>query len=199
MEPTKVKRVVCNPFVKRQTAESPYSHFLGTWEELEKLVEYQLSEASPGYKTGVLNVPVNPAKFMSAIVPLSSHTPLKAEFKARREGEEGFINVTANIGKSPAKSVVVHVYSHDVLQENNEASSDAEYEIVNIAASPTSEPTPMDPVTFARNWRHLAGGTKMEFTPEMAKTMTREEWLEQRLEQAVDGILFYSKHAHAGG
>lgn len=35
--------VKCSDFVKRQTKYSNYSHFEGSWEELEKMVEEELN------------------------------------------------------------------------------------------------------------------------------------------------------------
>jgi len=52
------KLVACSEFVKRQTAESGYSHYAGTWSELEWLTEYTMyyhnaTSMRKGYKPGV--------------------------------------------------------------------------------------------------------------------------------------------------
>ena len=55
--------------------------------ELIALVEQNFANAKPGYKAGVLIVPVPPRNFFSGVVKIEQGMPLRAEFKARREGE----------------------------------------------------------------------------------------------------------------
>jgi hypothetical protein len=158
-------KIAVNEFVKRQVPESRFSHFAGTWDELVALVELHFGEAKPGYKDGILLVPVPPEGFFSGVVELSEDTPLRAEFAARRKGEEPYLQVVAVGGdKLPAKMVEVVLYRHDVL--GSDASTDAEYEIVSVNARPTEEPEPQTPVAMARNFLELAGGTKAEYSAE---------------------------------
>lgn len=159
------KKVAAGEFVKRQTPESGYSHFEGTWEELETLVE-QSNCIRPGYKDGVILVDLDPTRFRSAIVHLSEESKLNANYAPRRLGEDPFIRVSAKAKKQPAKHASVVLYRHDVLAENNERETDAEWEIVAIKARVTEEEEPMDPYTMARNFLHLKGGTKGDFTAE---------------------------------
>jgi hypothetical protein len=121
----------------------------------------------PGYRDGVLLVDVTPAHwFYSAIVKLDEESKLTANYAPRREGEAPFIRVSAKAEKQPAKYASVVLYRRDVLEENNEQSADAEWEIVCIKARVTDEEEPMDPYTMARNFLHLEGGTKGDFTAE---------------------------------
>jgi hypothetical protein len=166
------KKVACGEFVKRQTPESGYSHFDGTWEELEDLtasiLESNSSAIKPGYRDGVLLVEFygSYARFQSAIVHLSEDTKLTANYAPRRLGEAAFIRVSAKANKQRAKHASVVLYRHDVLAENNERETEAEWEIVCIKARVTEEEEPMDPYTMARNFLHLAGGTKGDFSAE---------------------------------
>lgn len=164
------KKVACGEFVKRQTPESGYSHFEGSWEELEELVTHMLDYPpyiTPGYKDGVLLVEVTPAHwFLSAIVKLNEESKMIASYAPRRLGEAPFIRVSAKSEKQKAKYASVVLYRHDVLAENNERETDAEWEIVAIKARTTEEEEPMDPYTMARNFLHLKGGTKGDFTAE---------------------------------
>jgi hypothetical protein len=159
--------IKANPFVTRQTQSSPYGYFQGTWEELEALVTKHLAEARPGYRDGVLLVPVPPDGFFSSTVSVTKDTPLTASFVARRPNEEPYIKVNASGGsKQPAVAVDIVLYRHDVLAEGNEHSCDADYEIVSINARVTVEPEPMHPLTMARNMLYLPGGTKATYTAE---------------------------------
>ncbi len=174
------KKVACGEFVKRQTPESGYSHFEGSWEFLEKIVEIRLaidqhpfpgetSPVTPGYRDGVVLVDMGhrfAPLFRSAIVELNEDTKMTANYAPRRLGEDPFIRVSAKAKKQQAKHASVVLYRHDVLAENNERETDAEWEIVAIKARVTEEEEPMDPYTMARNFLHLKGGTKGDFTAE---------------------------------
>lgn len=170
--------IKASSFVKRQTADSPFAHFSGSWEQLEKMVEANREKAVQGYKPGVFLTPVHAEGFFTSIVQLTPETKLHAEFKPRREGEDSFVNVTAEGRKMPAKSVVIVTYSKEVLAEGNERSTDADYEIVSINASPTEQEVPMDPVTMMRNFLQRPGGTKGEFSAQ----------------QFAESIFFWEQH-----
>lgn len=165
--------VKCGEFVKRQTPESGYSHFEGTWEELERRTEYCMSRhynVTPGYRDGVILVNVYWAppdkQFYSAVVKLDENSKLTANYAPRREGEAPFLRVSAKATKQLAKHASVVLYRKDVLEENNERETDADWEIVCIKARVDDEEEPMDPYTMARNFLHLAGGTKGDFSAE---------------------------------
>jgi hypothetical protein len=163
------KKVACGNFVKRQTPESGFSHFNGHWGLLEFITEIALEDKRfrPGYKDGVILVDFDhllSTYFYSAIVELNENSKLKASYAPRREGEAPFIRVAAKAKKQVAKYASVVLYRHDVLAENNERETDAEWEIVAIKARVTEEEEPMDPYTMARNFLHLEGGTKGDFS-----------------------------------
>ena len=84
-----------NSFVSRQTADSRFSHFEGSSEELLDLVASNFDKAKPGYKDGVLLVPVPCNGFFSGVVEITPETTLRATFEARREGEAPFVQIEA--------------------------------------------------------------------------------------------------------
>ena len=170
------KDIKCNEFVLRQTPESGFSHFSGTWEELEDIV-YQCwkvpSNVTPGYKDGVVLVRVPASgsykrgyRFYSAIVKLNKRIKIDAEYSLRRAGEAPYIKLGAKAKKCIPKHVEIVLYRSDVLRENNEQSTDADWEIICIKARTSDKEDPMDPYTMARNFLHMKGGTKGEFTAE---------------------------------
>lgn len=173
-------QIVINPFCKRQTPDSKHSHFDGSWDELVRLVKDHFD----GSEEGVVAVDVPAEKFFSGVTKLSEGCELHAEFAARREGEEPYVQITAIGGaKVPASTVKVILYSHETLAED--ASSDAEWEIVSINASATAkegEAEPQTPVAMARNFLEMAGGTKREYTAE----------------EFARSIIFWSQHAMIG-
>lgn len=176
--------IKASDFVRRQTPESQYAHFTGSWEQLEKMVEANHGDAIQGYKPGVFLTKVPAEGFYSSVTKVTDETMLFASFNSRREGEEPFISVQAIGSKVPAQSVMIVTYSKEVLAEGNERSTDADFEIVSINASPTKNGgMPMDPVTMMRNYLGRPGGTKGDFTAQ----------------QFAESILFWSQHAMVAG
>lgn len=185
------KLVQCGDFVKRQTPESGFSHFEGSWDELEDIVSnimaqphYYKDIIRPGYKDGVVLVDMyHPDRFLSAIVDLNQDTKLRASYAPRRVGETPFIRLSAKGNKQPANYASVVLYRADVLAENSERETDAEWEIVAIKARVSKEEEPMDPYTMARNFLHLKGGTKGDFTAE----------------QFAQSIVYWNNHCMTAG
>ena len=68
-------------------------------------------------------------------------------------------------------SVDLILYRHDVLAENDEESTDAEWELISVHAIPEGvDKLPMGPVTMMRNQLELPGGTKAQYSS--------DEWAE---------------------
>lgn len=158
-----------NPFVRRQTVESRFSHFEGDLQRVANMAKDMFSKAKPGYRDGVLLVTVPAEGFFSGVVEVTEETKLKTTFEARRKGEDPVL-VTVAIGaeKLPAENVELVLYRRDVLLEEGEdsAPTGCEWELVSINARPTPEPEPMTPDAMARNFLALPGGTKAEYTAE---------------------------------
>ena len=70
-----------------------------------------------------------------------------------------------------SKKLEYILYRQDVLKENNEQSTDADWELISIHAIPEGvDKLPMGPVTMMRNQLELKGGTKANYSS--------EEWAE---------------------
>jgi len=184
------KKVAAGEFVRRQTKESGYSHFEGTWEELEGMVATSMAKPQcvrPGYKDGVVLVDLTSGyghrKFYSAIVDLDETTKLTANYAPRREGEAPFIRISTKARKQLAEHVSFVCYRADVLEADGERETNAEWEIVAIKARVTEEEEPMDPYTMARNFLHLKGGTKGDFTAQ----------------QFAESIVYWNNHCMTTG
>ena len=174
-------KIICNSFVKRQTPDSSFSHFAGSWEALEGLAELNFEHAKPGYKPGILLIPVPAERFFSGVVTVTEGTTFETTFKARREGEQPFIDVVAKGPKTQAVVVNIVVYTKEAL-EGDASAIPADYEIVSINAQTSEAPEPMTPMAMARNFLGLPGGSKAEYTAE----------------QFAEAIMFWSKHAMRG-
>lgn len=171
-------KVRLNNFVRRQTKESRFSYYDGNIEVVAELAALNLEKARQGYRPGVLEVEVDPANFFSGVIKLYSHFRITSKLEARQPGEEEVLITTARADKQRATHVDVILYSKEVLAE--EVSTDADYEVVSINARVSSIPTPMDPVTMARNFLNKTGGTKGVFSAE----------------QFAESIWFWATHAN---
>lgn len=176
--PVVAGKVVASPFVKKTAKKSEgNSYYDGTWEELERLVADNFDDNEPG--TGsqdgdVLLVRVPVDGFHTSIVKVTEENAhlVQTEAHIRQEGEAPYTRRVMTVEKSilgdemPAASVVkIVVYRADVLAQDNNRSSDAEWEIVAILAQ-DEENVPMHPETMKRNASHATGGTLRKYTKE---------------------------------
>ena len=160
-----------NDFVVRQISGSgkTYSDLL-TFAEIASIAERQLQNGNyiKGYRDGVLLAKVdkiNINKFICPFTKITSNTRLSAKLIRRRSNEEPYIQIRALNGKYLAtKSVDLILYRRDVLLENNEQTTNADWELISFNAIPIGINTmPMGPVTMMRNQLQLKGGTKAHF------------------------------------
>ena len=174
-------KVGINQLLRRQTPESKYSHFNGSFEELAAVVEKFFDQGKAAGRDGVLLVPLPTAGFFSGVTKVTAETNLRATFTARRKGEDPYVQVEAvGAAKLPAAVVEAVVYRHDVL--GPDASTEAEWEVVSLNARPTAEVEPPTPVAMARNLLGLPGGTQAQYTPE----------------EFARAVIYWSQHAMCG-
>lgn len=164
--------IACNNFLKRQTIDSPFSCFLGTWDELEQLALAHFETRRPVIQDGKpradqVLVSVPPDGFFAGTVEVTSNTPLIATFVQRRLDERPYIQIEAKGEKAAARTVELVLYRHDVLAAENSASTDADWEIISINADASGlGKQPLHPVAMARNFLHLPGGTPAVYSAE---------------------------------
>lgn len=163
-------KIGINEFVRRQTKESSFAYFDGTFEQVAEIAQGNFNNAKVTQTWDgvprVLLVPVYPVGFYTSTTVVNADTKLESVFEKRRENEEGYIKTVAvGASKYPAHVVEIVLYSHAALAENNEQSTDCEWEIVSINAS-TTFAEPMHPLTMARNFLEKTGGTKATYTAE---------------------------------
>lgn len=169
-------------FVKRQTKESRFSYYDGTFEELKALTTkcYKDGKVEVGYRDGVVLVTVPNEGFYTSICKTDENSVLETIMEKRQENEDAYaVTTVVNGTKSPSKLTKIVLYSHATLMEDNDASCDSEWEIISINCEISKEGSPMRPVTMMRNQRHYEGGTAAEYT----------------VEEYMTAIEFWSTHA----
>ncbi len=173
-----MRKIHVNSFVRRQTPESRFSHFLGSDEELIGRVDRCFTMMRAGYRPGVVLVPVDPSGFFSGVVTLREGDQLVGGFEPRRAGEEPRKFVGTNAEKQPAQSVEIVLYSSATLAENEDNElpvSPDNWEIVSINASPTADPKiPINPVVLMHNHFGSDGGTATELSDAEFVSLLRE-------------------------
>ncbi len=165
-------KLAINDYCLSNHTEEKGSHYAGSNESLLALVSAHWDARKPGFTEGCVEVPVPAEGFFSGVVDLRAKPKavLTPRFAPRQNGEDPILSVHGEPSlKAPAKSVRIICYSHDLLRpadKPSEATTDAEFEIITILAECDDEPAPMPPVTMARNFLNLDGGTKGDFSPE---------------------------------
>lgn len=169
-------------FVKRQTKESRFSYYDGTWEELKALTTkcYKAGKVEKGYREGVVLVTVPNEGFYTSICKTDESSIFETVMEKRQEHESAFaVTTVVNGKKSPSMLTKIVLYSHETLKEDNDTSCNSEWEIISINCEISEEGSPMRPVTMMRNQRHYEGGTAAEYT----------------VEEYMTAIEFWSTHA----
>jgi hypothetical protein len=173
-----MRRIIINSFVERQTADSRFSHFEGTYDELLDRVDQGFTMMRAGYREGVLLVPVDPTGFFSGIVTLSEGDKLMGSYEARREGEDPRKCVVTAAEKQPAQMVEIVLYSSAVLAEggDNELPVHRDnWEVISINASPTGDPNiPIAPHVLMHNHFGSSGGTDTHLSDAEFVSLLRE-------------------------
>ena len=170
--------VAVNEFVKRQTKFSgkTYSEEL-SFDFFARHAEQKIinKDFRQGYRPEVIIVKLDEKYVNKVVCPyvrITKNTKLSAQFVKRRENEEPYIQVRALNGELiKAGNVELILYHHDILYENDENTTDAEWELISINALPMGvESMPMGPITMMRNQLELIGGTKAKYSS--------DEWAE---------------------
>ena len=173
-----MEKVAVNSFVKRQIKGSgkTYSETL-SFEEIALDAQNQMLKRNfeEGYRDGVRIVNANNKNikhFYCPYVKINNNTELISKIVKRQDNEESYIQTRATTGKQlEAEKVEYILYRHDILAENNENSTNKDWELISIHAIPKGvDKMPMGPVTMMRNQLNLEGGTRAHYTS--------EEWAE---------------------
>ena len=168
--------IAVNEFVLRQVKGSGKTFCKDlTFQQIAEYAENQLNfnpnSIQPGYRDGVLLIQCESkmnVHFFSPMVKVNDNTKLEAIVIKRREEEESYIQIRALNGKLlPTSRVDLILYRQDVLAENNEQTTEADWELIAFQAVPEGmEELPMGPITMMRNQLELPGGTAANYASE---------------------------------
>jgi len=168
----KKRQVEVNDFVKRQIEGSgkTYSKSM-TFDEIAQHAEGQMNKKafSVGYRDGVIVVNADVSikdNFICPFVLIKQDTILISKLVKRQKDEEPYIQTRAlNGALLKTGKVELILYSHDVLKEKNENTTEAQWELISINSVPEGvEKMPIGPVTMMRNQLNLNGGTKAYYS-----------------------------------
>jgi len=164
------KKIGISEFVKRQTIDSQFTDYDESWEHLELWLNMMWKENAfldkkPGYRDGVLLVSVNPNHFYTYTnFPMFEGMRLEADWEKvpGREYEPSKLQVKIKENKKQCKFVDIILYKKEVLEEDGDKITGADWDIISINGRLNKNPKPMDPMTIIRNWKNLPGGTRMK-------------------------------------
>ncbi len=167
-----VPLVGISEFAKRQTKDSVFTHYVNSWEKLINITIGQMGEGNYdyGYRDGVILVHVNKleaAWFLTYdAYPMFEGMKLDAQWAKTpgREHEPPKLQVRILEPKVQCNYVDIVLYRKDVLEEDKDNVTGADWDIVSINGRLAKDPPPIDPMTLVRNWLHLKGGTEMKGT-----------------------------------
>ena len=183
------RRIIVNSYAKeRHTPGSGRSFYLGSTEDLLKLVDTHFDNQGPGFRPGVVIVSVPPENFFSGTVQLTSGDQLGGEFVPRRKGEaprkHHWCDVDGCDHALPiaAVSVGIVLYSSVVLAEDGDnelpiiegefaSLNDNRWEVISINATIVDGVEPIHPDVLSANHFGLDGGT--------ATKMSDQEYADQ--------------------
>jgi hypothetical protein len=167
-------------FVKRQTEKSQFTHYAGSWTDLANrtVEEFEAGNFTKGYREGVylVQMPKHEVPLFKTFdaYPMFEGMKLDAQWEKvpGREHEPAKLQVKILEPKIPCRFVDIVIYKKEVLEEDKDDVTGADYDIVSINGRLKKDPPPIDPMTLVRNYLHLKGGTKMKGT-------TPEQFLEK--------------------
>jgi hypothetical protein len=136
-------------------------------EEVEDLLRRGYSR--PGYRDGVVLVDLPPRwirkGIRSRVVRVTPDTEFVTFCKSRVPGETPRKKTMALVDELPlADYLTVVLYRWDVLAEDNDRSTDAEWEVVTLLAQ-VDQDEPMAPATLMANHFKADGGTATNMSP----------------------------------
>lgn len=173
-----------NSFADRNRQKSSgLTHWEFSDEELLKRVSDNWERRRPGYRDGVVLVPVPPEGFKAATRTLQEGDVLQGVYKARRAGETprktvGYKSpIPVEEAKVTPQSVDIVLYHRDTLAEADEFIT-ADWDVITVLGKfcPSEEDEPMPPDTLMANHFLDDGGTSTEMTPAKFEAALRRSY-----------------------
>jgi len=169
----------------QHTPDSRFTAYSGSWDALTRAVECNWEKRKPGYRDGVVTVPIRGDGFFTCpTILLCEDDIFEGAYVARHPGETPrktfFVSRTNKkcVVRKPslASHVDVVLYSRETLAENDEERTGADWDIITILGKIREDPQPMSPETLMANHFGADGGTNTHMTPEEFEASLRESF-----------------------
>jgi len=154
---------------KRHLEHLQFTHYKGSWNDLIAKTKEQmrLGNWSEGYRDGVrlVHMDKDEVKLFYGYDGFKKFEGMKMEAVVEkvpgREHEPAKLQIRILEPKIRMRYVDIILYRKDVLEEDGDPVTGADWEIVSVNGRLHKDPPPMDSMTMVRNYRHLPGGTAM--------------------------------------
>jgi hypothetical protein len=154
---------------KRHLEELQFTHFDGSWDDLVIRTKEQmkLGNWSEGYRDGVrlIHMSKENSKDFYGYDGFKKFEGMKMEAVVEkvpgREHEPAKLQIKILENKIRMRYVDIILYRKDVLEEDGDPVTGADWEVISINGRLRKDPNPMNPLTMVRNYRHLPGGSSM--------------------------------------
>ena len=154
-----------NPFARRQVANSRFTHFAGTDQDLLNRVAAAF-DSFDGDTSKVVVLPVDADGFFTGHALAEAGMKIEAKYESRRQGEAprfhmGRVVEDYEAAKVPAVAVSIILYPSTMLapKDNSLPAEAGNFEVVSINARPTVEEEPIAPEALIANHLGEDGGT----------------------------------------
>jgi hypothetical protein len=174
-----------NPFLDGQRDPNRAStHWTISDGELLDRIKQNWPRRRPGYRDGVVLVPISPEGFLTAVRLLVEGDRLEGVYRARREGEtpRKLIYFKSDVPVAETKiqpqSVDVVLYHRDVLAEDGEVVPE-DWSVITVLGKQCGEEEeePMNPETLMANHFHDSGGTQTKMSDsQFTEALRRSYW-----------------------
>lgn len=181
MLPTLDDRIHITNFVRRQTAESHFSHWSFDDTEFLRRIRRAIENGlvTEGYRAGVVLAQIDSSGCFTGQVKLVEGDKLVGVFEARRAGETPRKTLRVfreNAEKVPSLAVDVVLYHWSTLKEGGDNETEDAWEVVAFNARPTLAEEPIHPETLMHNHFGSDGGTDTGMSPEEFEAAMRKSF-----------------------
>ena len=180
--------IAFNPFFTEQLKAGKYSDILPEdFNLLRVLVDANahFEEAIPGYREGVLRVPIPANGWKTRTVTVNEDSMFTTRMESRVAGETPRKTTRVLVEKLPEAGLVeIILYSKEVLAEKDEPRSGFDWDVIAIITHPTEVPAPMNVGTLMANHFGADGGSNTLMNPEQfekALKASYEYWSDKAL------------------
>jgi len=178
----------------RHGADSRFTAFYGSWEKLHDIVQLDWERRIPGYREGVVIIPVDLSedwnttglynKFSAPVVELNENDLFEGSYSSRVPGETPrkttYVSRVNKLGAERKASTATHIdiilYSKETLAEKDEPRTGADWDVITVLGKLSADSQPMTPGTLMANHFGADGGSNTLMGPVEFEQALRESF-----------------------